>query len=640
MPKLVRAQTNFVAGELSPLMAGRSDTQQYQNGASRLLNFAPLAQGGVRTRPGLKYLATLPQTPVMLKGFTFSNQQRYVFAFSNARVDIYFADGTLATTLTSCPWTSAMLNRLVLTIEGDTTIITHPDMATRRLVRTGLSSFVLSLFAFEVGSSTGQTYQPYYKFADPAMTLGVSAISGTGVTLVLSSPGIFTAQHVGTIVRYAKKEILITGVTNATSATGNILQTLPTGAATTDWDEQTFSAVRGYPTSAIFFDNRLVFGGSKSLPSGFWASKIGAFFNFDLGASLDNEAIWDNVAGPRVAEIRAMTNVQQLLLFSDTSLVLMPTGLTRPFTPKNLYFREQSPYGTNYTAPLPFDGGVIFVQGTGTSIRAALWEDTQQAFSAGSLSLLADHLIRQPVSMAVLHGTATRPEQYALLVNTDGTMAIYHSARDQNIAAWAEWQTEGLFKSVCTAGDEAFVAVLREGGTFLEKFSDSSLLDASELVSAASPRHFPGFAHLAGEEVEVVSRGHYLGRHEVSGGGEIVLPDSSPDVEEIEAGYWTAPLLRPLPVDVELRDGAARARQKRLVRTFLLTDRSGAFMVDGRTVLLDFQGDDYDSQANTKTGLVEFRLLGYDPACLFDLLVSTPAQATILSLIREVQVNN
>ena len=70
-------QTNFVAGALSPLMRSRYDNANFQNGAQQLKNFAPLAQGGVRTRPGLVYLASLAQNEGVLESFVFDSTFPY-----------------------------------------------------------------------------------------------------------------------------------------------------------------------------------------------------------------------------------------------------------------------------------------------------------------------------------------------------------------------------------------------------------------------------------------------------------------------------------------------------------------------------------------------------------------------------------
>ena len=62
-------------------------------------------------------------------------------------------------------------------------------------------------------------------------------------------------------------------------------------APTTNWDEQAWSAKRGYPAAVTFHENRLCFGGTIAEPDKIWMSQLGKFFNFDVGTAQDTESI-------------------------------------------------------------------------------------------------------------------------------------------------------------------------------------------------------------------------------------------------------------------------------------------------------------------------------------------------------------
>ena len=640
------AQTSLVAGELSPLMAARSDKPYNRNGAAALRNLAPLAQGGARTRPGLVYLATLGYSPTLLADFMFNLDQRYVFAFSAARLDIYSPAGAAVTALTSAPWTEAMMTdgKLTWTVSGDTMILCHPDMATQVIKRTGAATFTRAAFAFEDATAGQPRYQPYYKYADSAMTLTPSATTGN-ITLTLSAPGAWTAAHVGAIVRYGSKEILVTGYTSATVASGTVRETLGGTAASTDWDEATFNAARGYPACAAFFLNRLWLGGAKSYPRGVWASKVGAFFNFDLGSAADDEAIWDAVD---YGDVRAMVGAERLIVFTDRTIFYVPRSTTTPLTATNYEFRPANvPFGISLVQPRVFDEATLFVQSTGAVVREARWDDVGDTYRTPSLSFLAEHLVSAPVALATLYGTSARPEQYALMLNGDTTLSVFHSIRDQDVAAWVPWETAGgdpEIKSICAVGEEVFVAVERTLDSTvvltLEKFSDTAApLDcsASDTVSPAG-KTFTGFTHLANETVAVYSNGHYLGEHDVDAAGEIVLDDLSPAVTTIEAGFAFTQTATPMPVVFDLPDGESRGLVFGVTRTMIQVDRSASFAVDGDTILLDFVGDDYATAAPTVTGIVEVYHLGVDKDGQKSIVVSAPAKVTILGITREVEM--
>ena len=60
-------QNNFVSGELSPLLRGRTDINQYYQGCETAENVVIVPQGGLRRRPGMAYVADV--TPKLTADF-------------------------------------------------------------------------------------------------------------------------------------------------------------------------------------------------------------------------------------------------------------------------------------------------------------------------------------------------------------------------------------------------------------------------------------------------------------------------------------------------------------------------------------------------------------------------------------------
>lgn len=56
MPKSQFQQTSFASGELSPLLKGRTDLDQYYTGAETAENVVIVPQGGIKRRPGTKFV--------------------------------------------------------------------------------------------------------------------------------------------------------------------------------------------------------------------------------------------------------------------------------------------------------------------------------------------------------------------------------------------------------------------------------------------------------------------------------------------------------------------------------------------------------------------------------------------------------
>lgn len=652
MPRVREATTSTVAGELSPLMAGRGNTKIYRNGAAKLTNRAPLVEGGTRTRPGLLQINNLAATGTAFKltDFVFSTTQAYAAIFTDGRVDFFAhpaaTGASPVATLTGCPWSAAMVPTLAFTQSDDTMIVFHPDMVTQVIRRTGATSFARSDFAFDQHSSGAPRYQPYYKFAEPTVTLTPGATTGSGVTFTASA-SVFTAAHVGAIIRYKKKEVLVTGYTSATVVTGTVRETLAGTSADADWDEAVISPARGYFRAGTFHLDRLVLIGAKSRPSGIYLSKIGAYFNFDLGTSLDNEAIWDSVKDEKVAELRHVLSSDALIVWSDAANFAYFATAASPLTPKNFEMKKQAPFGVAAgVRPVEFDEANLFVQTSGAIVREAQYNDTDQKFKSTPVSQVASHLIASPSALAVLYGAPDRPEQLAFAVNGNGRLSVFHSLRRESIAAWFDWNTTGAFKAICSVIDTVYVVVERSiyGGTkyCLERFDETAAaLDCQRKATSGSPaKVFSGAVpHLEGIEVAVTSKGHYLGRVTVGSGGSVTLADLAPEVTEIEAGLPFEQIVRPMPAHIDLGDGSGRGLIQGVARMLVTVDRAAGFRIAGQDIVLDFQGDDYANPPAAKTGTVEVRLLGYDREGTRDIVVADPVKVTILSITRDVLVS-
>ena len=91
----------------------------------------------------------------------------------------------LGTSLTSQPWDATTMREMRMDTSGDTTIITYEDFATKKLLRTGATSFTISDFAFEAHSSGYPRYVPYYNFSEPSVTITPSGTTRRSVERII-----------------------------------------------------------------------------------------------------------------------------------------------------------------------------------------------------------------------------------------------------------------------------------------------------------------------------------------------------------------------------------------------------------------------------------------------------------------------
>ena len=501
MPRKVRQVfTNFSAGELNPLLNARTDAKAYFEGARQCKNWYLLDEGGVMRRPATQFTAELPAESRVIP-FVFSEDETALFVLSNNRLDVYNSSGVaIASNITTnCNWTTAQLFELNYAQFGDTVFVANRNNPIIQIKRNGATSFAVNLFAFEEDdtvtvNSINKTTQPFYKYEPSTVTLTPSATTGNSVTIT-ASVNTFVSAHNGTYLQIGGKQLKIVGFTNATTVTATVLETLANTDANADWQEQLFSAVRGFPQAVSFHDNRLFFAGGKDAPSVVVASQIGGYFNFALGTGLPNESINVSITSDSVNEIRHLLSGRNLQIFTDAGEFFVPQTADQAITPATIAFLRQTPYGCNRANPVPFDGATIFTSKNGKSIREYVYSDLEQAYKSNSISILSSQVVNKPKQLTMMTGNEERPEQFAYFLNSgstlDGQIAVFHSIRDEKVAGWTIWNTKtnDKFHSITSINEFLFVITKRilPSGTkyLLEKFSndDSITVDCSTLTT-------------------------------------------------------------------------------------------------------------------------------------------------------------
>ena len=196
MALLRQFYTNFTAGEITPLLSSRVDSNAYKNGVKNLKNFRILSQGGIRRRGGFRYLQELSDIPYQTESYVYDEDEAYILLFSNGQLDVVdVSDPTnIADTITSCPWTTSEIGGLRVAQSGDTMIIVHPDMLMQKLTRTSASTF--SLVDFDFTHDGDAHYEPFYRFVDPAVTIQPQN-TNTGSQNFTASSSIFSSAWVG-----------------------------------------------------------------------------------------------------------------------------------------------------------------------------------------------------------------------------------------------------------------------------------------------------------------------------------------------------------------------------------------------------------------------------------------------------------
>lgn len=488
------------------------------------------------------------------------------------------------------------------------------------------------------GLASGSTIT--FSGANDIVTADYTGAGAVGYTTIKASE--LNGAKTITVIDDNTYSITVTSVSRATVDGGGPRVRFSTaGLATLNWDEAVFSKVRGYPRAVCFHEQRLWFGGTDARPDGLWSSGINRVFNFNVGESLDNESIQVSIGVGELSAIKHIASNKHLQVFTGTAEFYTPRSYSQPaLTPGNFNIVRQASNGVANVRPMPFDGATIYVQSNGKTVREFNYSETEAAYNSIALSILSSHLIRQPYDVAASSGTSKRPEQYAVFVNTDGTLAVFHSARAEKLAGWTLWEcgeATDIFTSVASIGDRIFAVVKRGTRYLLEIFEedDELPLDCATDYSGPAATVWSVNTIYRGRTVAVVSGDFYLGSFVVSNTDTVTLNDS---VTSITVGYDFETETETLPPSIDAPDGSTMGEPSRISTCWLWLHSTMNVTLAGQTLILRLGSDNIEDAPERATGVYRFHMSGYSRQPTVRITQSAPLPMRILGLKTRVVV--
>ena len=635
-------QTNFTSGMLDAKVRDHIDLQAYRNGAKKILNCRMLPQGGVTRRSGGTVVALTTESDYQIEPFIFSTSQVYAFLFYNGGVEIWSkATRTLLTTL-SGPWTLAQIaaNELRVEQQLDKMFVSHSDFETHVITRTGASSFAIATLAYETDAAGTIVYQPYQKYAASNVTLTMSA-TAIGAATATTSAAYFSASHVGLKLRYRKKQMTVTGYTSSTQVNVTINETLPAATAEYDWEEQAFSALRGWIRCLCLHLQRMWIGGGRDCPNVIWGSAISGPFNFNLGTGADDDAIKYAIYAKQVAEIVSMVSNVHLQVFCAHGEFYVPKPDSNALTPGTFSIEPQSAYGSAAVPARQFDQTTIFVTRKAEGLRDFNYEQLRGSFAADALTFMSKSLLTGPRDLDVqMEGDNEEQESRAYVCNDDGTIAVLSKVRKENIAGWSYWETTGSYKRLGVIDAEVWMIAERTVASvtskYLEILGATTMLDFSQTLSGPSATSWGPFNLHKGAVVSMISGDLYLGTATVDATTGMVTTPTA--VTSIEVGYNFTPEVIPLQQQVMLPDGVTLGEPRRYVSATAQVVDTLSVQIKNRHLPNTLPDEDPALAPNRFTGDFRTWMLGWAPRIDISVTSPYPLPFTLNSLVTEVEV--
>ena len=665
-----KAQSNFTKGELSPLLYGRTDLAMYYQAVQEATNVLSIPQGGLKKRPGTQYVDT-QLGDGRLEAFSFSTEQNYLLVFTVNNMRVYL-DGALQTTIATPYDTIEKIREFDYIQSADTIIITHPEVEPQVIQRT-------SNVAWSINSAPFLNI-PQFDFNDassPTPTTEIQQINFAfffnGNTFKLSLEGILTDEitynsgDLGDTANQMAEELQrlpntgSTGITTSVINPGGTIEIQFAGASANDWnllvvqavnapdpnagttttriqtgssrEEDVWSATRGWPRTCTFHESRLWFGGSQSRPSTLWGSRVGEPFDFDKGRARDDESIDVTLATDQVNAVTGIVSNRALQVFTTGAEFYIPQS---PITPAGITVTPQTNLGSKRVRPVFIEGLTMFIQRTGNAVYQFQFLDEFQSNESRSMSLLAPHLINDPIQMYTSQGTSESDANYVYMVGSDGSLTVFNTQSFEGVQAFTRWQTEGKVQSVAVVDQTLYLLVERDSVYDLDIVDNILNTDSAVYDPSFTGTVFTGLSHLNGKTVKVKLGGTAQSDQVVSG-GQITL-DREANNESVEVGLEYQPVIKTMPFNVDLNNGPNSAQKKRILRCAIRINESNGIIVNGQRLSDKQTGVNQFDPPAPQTGYKRIFLHGWSLEAQVTITQDTPFPMTVLALDLEVKV--
>lgn len=196
----------FNAGELSPWLDARVDLDKYRSGLRTCENWLLTPYGGIRRRPGTKFIAELRDMTEAgrLIPFRYSTAETYILSFNDGYIRVYSGGDspaqvgseidTAVSTGSTNPYLAADLFGIQVAQQNDVLYLVHPSYPVRKLTRTSTTTFALADVDWSWGPMREQNL-------DEAVTIAAASINpGAGVVLTGTGTS-WTSDLIGTRLR-------------------------------------------------------------------------------------------------------------------------------------------------------------------------------------------------------------------------------------------------------------------------------------------------------------------------------------------------------------------------------------------------------------------------------------------------------
>lgn len=334
-----------------------------------------------------------------------------------------------------------------------------------------------------------------------------------------------------------------------------------------------FGAVGDYPGAVGYYEGRRAFAGTNNNPLQFVATQSGTESNitFSIPAK-DSDTIQLNILSSEAQRIRHIIPLDVLVLLTALGEWKVFPQNSDVLTPKNAVPKRISAEGASKVQPVIAGSSILFPAAQGGRVRELKYKTDANfvaSYMTTDISIMAPHLFDGHTILDAAY--ARSPIKMAFFVRDDGVLIGLTYLPEQEVVAWWQRTTDGLFESVATVleGNETvlYAVVNHQGVRRVEQMStrrfatlaDSYFMDSGATYSGAPISTISnGLWHLETKTVSILADGAVHAQKVVTN-GSVTLDQAA---SKVQIGLPIVADFQTLPCAIEGAPAAGQANVK------------------------------------------------------------------------------
>lgn len=345
------------------------------------------------------------------------------------------------------------------------------------------------------------------------------SLQGNFNTITLPAPS-------GDVTRHAvyKEQGGVYGYIGTTDGTTLIDKNLqPVLSITPPVGDSPFSGTDDKPGVVTFHQQRLVWGGTRNVINGVWASRSADPENMDKSRpARADDALSFALLADKVNAVTSLVSLEQLICLTTDSLFAIQGNNDSVITPSDINPKRISGRGARRIKPLAVDNVTFFVTSRANAVRTLGFSFDVQGYKTDNVTIFSPHLIKEFSIVKLVYQEEPFSCVYGL--RSDGILLAFTWEAEQQVWGWSRIETDGVFEDIEVipeGGYDRLYALVRRTLSGIERlFHERMALPHLEIEKACHldcaftqvydppSSRITGAFHLIGEKVSMIYDGY------------------------------------------------------------------------------------------------------------------------------------